>query len=98
LENEEQLFELANNQTQLTNLSAAMIGWVECKNENNYYAKIKLYSAKIYNRALTENEVKKMETGLIREYDGANNYETGHSSSTDSWVDLAKNRNGFSCR
>lgn len=42
LENEEQLFELANNQIHLTNLSAAMIGWVECKNENNYYAKIKL--------------------------------------------------------
>ena len=42
LENKEQLFELANNQVQLTKLSAALIGWVECENENKYYANIKL--------------------------------------------------------
>ena len=42
LENKEQLFELANTQIHLTNLSAALIGWVECENENNYYANIKL--------------------------------------------------------
>ena len=42
LENKEQLFELANNQIQLTNLSSALIGWVECENKNNYYANIKL--------------------------------------------------------
>lgn len=42
LENKEQLFELANHQIQLMHISAALIGWVECENENKFYANIKL--------------------------------------------------------
>ena len=42
LENKEQLFELADHQIRLMHINTALIGWVECDNENNYYANIKL--------------------------------------------------------
>ena len=42
LENKEQLFELADHQLRLMHINAALIGWVECENENNFYANIKL--------------------------------------------------------
>jgi hypothetical protein len=42
LENEDQLFELATNQLKIDNVQSALVGWVECKEENKFYANIKL--------------------------------------------------------
>lgn len=42
LENEDQLFELATNQLKIDNVQSALVGWVECKEKNKFYANIKL--------------------------------------------------------
>ena len=42
MDKKEQLFELADHQLRLMHINAALIGWVECENENNFYANIKL--------------------------------------------------------
>ena len=42
LEPKEQLDEIAQQQIEIYNIPSALVGWVECKEENNFYANIKL--------------------------------------------------------
>ena len=51
---------------------------------SEYFAKIKMYSAKISD-----------ETGVINSHDATNNTENGHSSSITTWKDLIGNNNGI---
>ena len=65
-----------------------------------------IYSVKVYDRALTEEEVKRnyqideerykasyIEDGLVLHYDAVNNTGDGHSSTTTTWKDLSGNGN-----
>ena len=42
VEQKEQLYEIAKQQIEINNIPSALVGWVECKEENNFYANIKL--------------------------------------------------------
>jgi len=58
------------------------------------YSNSAIYSARVWNRALTQEEIAAMESGLVRDFEAYNNTGIGHTNYSPIWDDLSNHHNG----